>query len=94
MGAVEVRDGKVVPGSYQASPNHFLLTENGFFRLSPFLDQRLQQELTARASKSPKSTDAGAWSETPCAIGGNGPAQLASQLYQLPAAASGRSSAL
>lgn len=36
IGVFEVRDGKVVPGSYQASPNHRLLTKDGFFRLGRF----------------------------------------------------------
>jgi hypothetical protein len=60
MGVFEVRDGKVVPGSYQASPNHRLLTADGFFRLGRFLDERLQQELAARASDPLKASDAGA----------------------------------
>jgi hypothetical protein len=47
----EVKDGKVVPGSYQASPNHWLLTADGFFRLGSFLNERLQQELATWASE-------------------------------------------
>ncbi len=50
IGVFDVRDGKVVSGSYQASPNHRLLTTSGFFRLGQFLNQRLQQELAARAN--------------------------------------------
>jgi hypothetical protein len=50
MGIFGVHGGKVVPGSYQASPNHRLLTGDGFFRLGRFLDARLQQEVAARAS--------------------------------------------
>ncbi len=50
IGFFEVKDGKAVPGSYHASPNHRLLTDHGFFKLSPFLDERLQQELIARAN--------------------------------------------
>jgi hypothetical protein len=46
-----------VPGSYQASPNHRLLTNDGFFRLGRFLDERLHQELAARANDPPKSND-------------------------------------
>jgi hypothetical protein len=60
VGVFEVKDGKVVPGSYQPSPNHRLLTDDGFFRLGSFLNERLQQELAARASEPPKSSDAGA----------------------------------
>jgi hypothetical protein len=60
MGIFEVKDGKVVPGSYQASPNHRLLTNDGFVRLGRFLDERLQQELAARANDPPKSNDPGA----------------------------------
>jgi hypothetical protein len=60
IGVFEVKGGKVVPGSYQASPNHRLLTGDGFFRLGRFLNERLQQELVAKASEATKSSDAGA----------------------------------
>ena len=49
MGLFEVVDSKVVPGSYHPSPNHRLLTRDGFFRLNRTLTERLQQEVTARA---------------------------------------------
>jgi hypothetical protein len=45
-----------VPGFYQASPNHRLLTNDGFFRLGRLFDERLQQELAARAND-PQSND-------------------------------------
>ena len=50
LGFFEIKGGKVVPGSYQASPNHRLLTNHGFFRLDRFLEERLHQELAARAN--------------------------------------------
>ena len=50
MGAFTVEDGKVVAGSYRASPNHKLLTAGGFFRLDSFLQECLTRELTALAS--------------------------------------------
>ena len=50
IGVFQVADGKVVPGSYLASPKHKLLTADGFFQLDPVLDACLQQELAGRAS--------------------------------------------
>ena len=50
MGAFRIENGKAVAGSYVVSPNHRLLSPDGFFRLSPFLDDCLQQELAARAA--------------------------------------------
>jgi hypothetical protein len=49
LGAFRVEGGKVVPGSYTASPNHRLLTANGFFQLDDALMDCLQQELAARS---------------------------------------------
>jgi hypothetical protein len=57
IGVFQVEDGKVLPGSYLASPNHKLLTTDGFFRLNRVLTERLQQELTAQGPNRPKSTD-------------------------------------
>lgn len=45
MGAFQVKDGEIVPGSYQANPNHRILSHNGFFQLEPILQQRLLDEL-------------------------------------------------
>jgi hypothetical protein len=50
IGAFEVKDGAIVPGSYRASPNHRILSERGFFRLDAELHQRLLQELAALKS--------------------------------------------
>jgi len=47
VGAFEVKDGAVVPGSYQPNANHRILSEDGFFRLEPGLQQALLRELAA-----------------------------------------------
>jgi hypothetical protein len=47
LGAIEVKNGTIVEGSYQASPNHRILSQRGFFRLDPELHQRLVEELAA-----------------------------------------------
>jgi hypothetical protein len=57
IGAFTVEDGKVVAGSYQASPNHKLLTAGGFFRLDSFLEECLKRELAALASDPGKPAD-------------------------------------
>ena len=48
VGAVKVRGGALVAGSYWHNSNHRLLTENGFFRLPAELETILQGELRAR----------------------------------------------
>jgi hypothetical protein len=58
MGVFEVKDGSVVPGSYRASPNHRLLTADGFFQLDRFLDERLHQELAKRSIHPANDSDA------------------------------------
>jgi hypothetical protein len=45
IGAFEVRGGRIVPGSYQASPRHQILSHDGFFRLPPDLKAALLEEL-------------------------------------------------
>lgn len=60
MGVFEVKDGKVVPGSYRASPNHRLLTADGFFQLDRFLSERLQQELAETLSRPAPDSSRGA----------------------------------
>lgn len=52
IGAVEVKGGVVVPGSYRASPNHIILSPNGFFQLERGLRECLVRELAARNAKS------------------------------------------
>lgn len=69
MGCFTVKDGKVVPGSYQASPNHRLLTAEGFFQLDAWLGQCLVQELEARMGDAASSIDPGAASGNPQANG-------------------------
>jgi|SRR5579871_237365 len=49
VGAFEVKGGQVVSGSYRPSPNHRLLTSNGFFQLGPELQPCLLLEVTALA---------------------------------------------
>jgi hypothetical protein len=53
IGVFGVEGGKVLPGSYSASPNHRLLTSNGFFRLDNALMECLQQELAVRSANRP-----------------------------------------
>jgi hypothetical protein len=48
IGALQVGDGKVLPDSYQASPQHMILSANGFFRLPAGLHEHLLRELRSR----------------------------------------------
>lgn len=50
IGAVEVVEGQLVPGSYQHNPRHRLLTVNGWFRLPDELEAALQRRLHARGA--------------------------------------------
>lgn len=45
IGGFQVSDGELVSGSYQANPNHRILSRHGFFQLEPMLQQRLLDEL-------------------------------------------------
>jgi hypothetical protein len=45
VGAFEVKGGAVIPGSYRRSPDHLILTEEGFFDLGPELMPCLLAEL-------------------------------------------------
>jgi hypothetical protein len=54
-----VRDGKTGPESYVPSPNHRLLTKDGFLRLDRILTQRLYEELAARSAAERPPTDPG-----------------------------------
>lgn len=47
IGAVEVKAGEPVPGSYRANPNHQLLTARGFFSLGEELHACLLAEVEA-----------------------------------------------
>jgi hypothetical protein len=48
IGAIEVSNGKPVPGSYQHNPRHRLLTADGWFRLPTEIEAALQSRLRAR----------------------------------------------
>lgn len=49
IGAFEVQDGQVVADSYRPSPNHMILSADGFFQLGSELQAILLEELTNRA---------------------------------------------
>ena len=57
LGVFSVKDGIVVPGSYMASPNHRLLTSNGFFQLDSKLMDCLQSELAALSANRASGSD-------------------------------------
>ena len=46
IGGFEVKDGAVVPGSYQAGPKHQIFSSRGLFKLEPTLHARLMERLT------------------------------------------------
>lgn len=48
IGAFEVKGGNVLPGTYQPSPKHMILSPKGFFRLDAGLHQCLMRELASR----------------------------------------------
>lgn len=48
VGAIEVSDGKPVPGSYQHNPRHRLLTPAGWFRMPTEIEAALDDRLRAR----------------------------------------------
>lgn len=58
VGAFEVKGGQVVPGAYRPSPNHQILSADGFFQLGSELQPCLLEELTALSKKgdAPKSS--------------------------------------
>ena len=45
IGAFEVKEGVVVPGSYRPNENHQLLSANGIFRLEPTLREHLMDRI-------------------------------------------------
>jgi hypothetical protein len=47
VGVFEVRDGKIVPDSYRASPKHLILLRNGFVQLGAELEPCMLEELIA-----------------------------------------------
>lgn len=50
IGALQAREGEIVPASYRPSPQHKILSDDGFFRLSPGLYQCLLSALQSRMS--------------------------------------------
>jgi hypothetical protein len=56
LGAFEVRDGAIVPHSYQANAKHRLFSSKGLFRLDARIHQRLLERLRKEATGS-HSTD-------------------------------------
>lgn len=50
LGAFEAKNGEVVPGSYQRSPKHMILSAHGFFRLGAGLHLCLLREMESRNS--------------------------------------------
>jgi hypothetical protein len=50
IGAFQVKDGEVVPGSYQRNGNHAVLSTNGFFRLDAMLQTKLYSALSERVT--------------------------------------------
>jgi hypothetical protein len=55
LGALEVKQGVVVPGSYRRSPKHQILSPDGFFRLDDGLHASLMRELAARNAEARRS---------------------------------------
>jgi hypothetical protein len=51
IGVFAVKRGEVAPGSYQPSPDHRILSANGFFRLEPGLRACLLRELASRNAR-------------------------------------------
>jgi hypothetical protein len=51
VGGLEVKQGEVVAGSYRPNPNHRILSERGFFQVSPFLQACLLKEISARQGR-------------------------------------------
>lgn len=47
LGAFEVEDGRVKPGSYRVNEGHHVYTEEGLVRLTPFLNAALTERLVS-----------------------------------------------
>jgi hypothetical protein len=52
IGAFEVREGTVVPQSYQPNGNHRLFSSNGLFKLDPTLREKLMDRVIKQAQTS------------------------------------------
>jgi hypothetical protein len=51
VGVFAVKGGEIVPGSYQRSPRHLILSADGFFRLGAELQACLLDELVSRTEQ-------------------------------------------
>lgn len=51
LGAFRTQNGAIVAGSFQASPNHKLLTENGLFRLTATLEEELLKQMKVKVEE-------------------------------------------
>jgi hypothetical protein len=51
LGAFQVKEGEIVPGSYRPNANHAILSTSGFFQLDVAMHQCLLRELEARSEK-------------------------------------------
>src|SRR5947199_2138620 len=47
FGEFDVKDGKIVSGSYRPNPKHYLLSADGFFQLGPQLEHCLLEVLAS-----------------------------------------------
>jgi hypothetical protein len=47
FGEFEVKDGRIVPGSYRPNSKHFLFSSKGFFQLGAHLEDCLLEVLAA-----------------------------------------------
>ena len=56
IGAFEVRDGEVVPGSYQVNANHRIFSSDGLFKLEPTLHEQLMARVTKADTTSQNGT--------------------------------------
>jgi hypothetical protein len=45
LGTILVKDGKMIPGTFEAMPSHRLYSSHGFFQLEPFLVEKLLETL-------------------------------------------------
>jgi hypothetical protein len=50
IGVFAVKDGAIVPNSYQPNPNHRILSTDGLFQLEPTLRARLMERVTRPAA--------------------------------------------
>jgi hypothetical protein len=56
IGAFDVRDGEIVPASYQANASHRILSSDGLFKLEPTLHDQLMLRVTNADTTSQNGT--------------------------------------